>query len=333
MATNQAPAHFYKDWATAENLEMTWVELRDNNMFVGIMFEALLDCRFQVVRPGHHWPGADRWALPPGTYRLVALWVCCRHASELHPIRPAIAVPWKPEREIPPQPPDLMVKEFPQPDHSNGQDHTGQSCRNKGADHFPLAASVPGETADNQGAPDTKGVATAASPPPSPPWLVGISFGKPPASQQPAQQGAAVSKTKPAWAARDMTGPNTPSCRSPSTSTSPPPNLLQQDTAMCWPPAGKQGPALPPAKLPLPSPQRYASSQGASLQKPTALAAAGTPRPRHRPDSQCRFGSRWEIGQRRQIRQPAERPWPEPRACWHQRLQRRRIQQQQERGH
>ena len=94
-------AYFYpatdRGWAQAEKKEMTWVELQNDGFHFGPMFEALVDRRAQVHMPDSHWPSVDRWAQPTGSYKLMALWVCCRRISELPSPRFAtIGLPWKP---------------------------------------------------------------------------------------------------------------------------------------------------------------------------------------------------------------------------------------------
>ena len=278
-ASNTIP-HFYKDWDQAEQTEMTWVELRDDDVYFGIMFEALVDCRRQDRTPGHIWPRSDRWAQPAGTYRLVALWVCGCHASELPPRPFTIGLPWKPEREVPPHKQcfDLKVNVLPPPDKSNGQDHTGQSCPK----WFPPATPAPWGTSSHQGAPATNAIASAPSPWPSP---------------------------LPCCVVRGPLCPDTPSSRSQGTSS--PANLRQQDTALCSPPARKQRQShverplveKPPVKQPPGWPPDVWPPQGTmatSHQAPTFKNPppwpACWPWKKDLPDSQFRFGSRQRSG-------------------------------------
>ena len=105
--TDRAPgAHFYADESFAVSQaesEMTWVELRGDDVYFGIMFEALVDTRLAVQPPGYIWPRSYRWAQPRDSYRLLALWVCGSHISTLpQPKYSTVGLPWEPKREVNP---------------------------------------------------------------------------------------------------------------------------------------------------------------------------------------------------------------------------------------
>jgi hypothetical protein len=67
------------------------------------MLEALVDRRRELHSPRHMLPPVARWAQPPGSYKLVALWVHHSHTSELPLPRNATIGLWcQPEHEVPP---------------------------------------------------------------------------------------------------------------------------------------------------------------------------------------------------------------------------------------
>ena len=98
--TTTAGAMFHKDRAKAEHLSTTWVEVEHNNIYYTVMFEAMVDSNCKVSIPGCC--ESSCWAQPTGTYRLLALWVCGRHISEVLAKGCTIGPPWKPKHEVPP---------------------------------------------------------------------------------------------------------------------------------------------------------------------------------------------------------------------------------------
>ena len=94
--------YLHTDRSEAERDDMTWVELQGDGWCFAIMFEVLGSSNFVPGPELRYLPTQDDKFYEGGDYCIIALWVCSRHVSELHPRRSTIGLPWNPDREVGP---------------------------------------------------------------------------------------------------------------------------------------------------------------------------------------------------------------------------------------